>query len=94
MTGAKPFDISKREVWQVFKRVKANRGAAGVDGQSIVIAVKEPAFLVTMEWIFGSVQVQPDLPWWLLVGLDKNIHQQPIQCRRVRCDLLVAEPGR
>lgn len=35
MTKAKPFDISKREVWKAFKRVKANQGAAGVDGQSI-----------------------------------------------------------
>jgi RNA-directed DNA polymerase len=32
---AKPFGISKREVWEAFKKVKANRGAAGVDGQSI-----------------------------------------------------------
>src|ERR1700678_1263208 len=32
---AKPFDIPKREVWKAFKRVKANQGAAGVDGQSI-----------------------------------------------------------
>jgi RNA-directed DNA polymerase len=31
----KPFDIPKREVWQAFKKVKANQGAAGVDGQSI-----------------------------------------------------------
>ena len=32
---AKPFEIPKREVWEAFKRVKANQGAAGVDGQSI-----------------------------------------------------------
>jgi len=32
---AKPFDIPKREVWEAFKKVKANHGAAGVDGQSI-----------------------------------------------------------
>jgi hypothetical protein len=24
MAGAKPFDIPKREVWEAFKRVKAN----------------------------------------------------------------------
>jgi RNA-directed DNA polymerase len=32
---AKPFEIPKREVWEAYKRVKANQGAAGVDGQSI-----------------------------------------------------------
>src|SRR5579863_6329781 len=32
---AKPFDIPKRAVWDAYKRVKANRGAAGVDGQSV-----------------------------------------------------------
>ena len=32
---AKPFDIPKKEVWEAFKHVKANQGAAGVDGQSI-----------------------------------------------------------
>jgi RNA-directed DNA polymerase len=32
---AKPFDIPKREVWEAFKKVRANQGAAGVDGQSV-----------------------------------------------------------
>src|SRR6202521_6470900 len=27
----KPFDISKREVWQAYLKVAANKGAAGVD---------------------------------------------------------------
>ena len=31
----KPFDIPKRLVWEAYQRVKANKGAAGVDGQSI-----------------------------------------------------------
>ena len=32
---AKPFELSKRLVWEAYKRVKANRGAAGVDEQSL-----------------------------------------------------------
>ena len=35
MDKAKPFKIPKRDVWEAFKRVKANQGADGVDGQSI-----------------------------------------------------------
>ena len=35
MAKAKPFDIPKREVWEAFKKVKANQGAAGVDGQTV-----------------------------------------------------------
>lgn len=35
MDKAKPFCISKWEVWEAYKRIKANQGAAGVDGQSI-----------------------------------------------------------
>ncbi|MFC5472420.1 group II intron reverse transcriptase/maturase, partial [Paraherbaspirillum soli] len=32
---AKPFVISKQEVWQAYEQVKAKRGAAGVDGETI-----------------------------------------------------------
>lgn len=35
MNRAKPFSISKGQVWEAYKRVKANHGAAGVDGQTI-----------------------------------------------------------
>jgi RNA-directed DNA polymerase len=31
----KPFEISKWKVWEAYERVKANKGAAGVDEQSI-----------------------------------------------------------
>ena len=35
MDNAKPFCIAKGDVWDAYKRVRANHGAAGVDGQSI-----------------------------------------------------------
>jgi retron-type reverse transcriptase len=40
---AKPFEIPKREVWEAYKRVRANQGAAGVDGQSITEFEKDLA---------------------------------------------------
>jgi group II intron reverse transcriptase/maturase len=33
--SGKPFDISKWEVWEAWERVKANKGAPGVDGCSV-----------------------------------------------------------
>jgi RNA-directed DNA polymerase len=38
---AKPFSIAKRDVWEAYLRVKANRGAAGVDGESIQVFEKD-----------------------------------------------------
>jgi len=35
MDETKPFKISKHVVWEAYKRVKANKGAAGIDGESI-----------------------------------------------------------
>ncbi|HHI92136.1 MAG TPA: group II intron reverse transcriptase/maturase [Gammaproteobacteria bacterium] len=32
---ARSFDISKQLVWQAYKQVKANKGSAGIDGQTI-----------------------------------------------------------
>ena len=35
MDKTKPYEISKTVVWEAYKRVKANKGAAGVDDESI-----------------------------------------------------------
>ena len=37
MKTAKPFDIPKQLVWEAYKEVKDNRGAAGVDKESIEV---------------------------------------------------------
>ena len=33
--STKPFTISKQLVWEAYKRVKANKGAAGIDSESV-----------------------------------------------------------
>ena len=35
MVETKPFGISKRAVWEAYRRVKENGGTAGVDHQSL-----------------------------------------------------------
>ncbi|MEZ5479983.1 MAG: group II intron reverse transcriptase/maturase [Thiolinea sp.] len=35
MDKTKPLPITKRQVWEAYKRVRANKGAAGYDGQSL-----------------------------------------------------------
>ncbi len=37
MTSVKPFDISRRRVLEAYWHVKANRGAAGIDGESLAM---------------------------------------------------------
>ena len=35
VTNPKPYDIPKRRVLEAYRRVKANQGAAGIDGKSL-----------------------------------------------------------
>jgi len=37
MTSTKPFVIAKRAVWEAYQQVKANRGAAGIDEETIAM---------------------------------------------------------
>src|SRR5262249_18450829 len=41
MPEAKPYDIPKQLVWEAYHRVRANRGAAGVDGVSLAAFEKD-----------------------------------------------------
>jgi RNA-directed DNA polymerase len=41
MSEAKPYYIPKQLVWEAYQRVKANQGAAGVDGQSLEMFEKD-----------------------------------------------------
>src|SRR5215831_567254 len=41
MSEAKPYDIPKQLVWEAYQRVKANRGAAGVDRVSLAAFEKD-----------------------------------------------------
>ena len=36
-TSTKPFVIAKRALWEAYQQVKANRGAAGIDDESIAM---------------------------------------------------------
>ena len=37
MISTKPFVIAKRAVWEAYQQVKANRGAAGIDDETIAM---------------------------------------------------------
>jgi group II intron reverse transcriptase/maturase len=41
VSEAKPYVIPKQLVWEAYQRVKANRGAAGVDGESLAAFEKD-----------------------------------------------------
>jgi hypothetical protein len=41
MPEPKPYQIPKRLVWEAYQRVKANRGAAGIDGETLAAFEKD-----------------------------------------------------
>ena len=46
----KSFDIPKELVWEAYLKVKANKGAAGVDGQSFAASHGEPKARASSPW--------------------------------------------
>lgn len=53
MKSAKPFDIPKRLVWEGYKEVKADKGSAGVDEESI--EVFETKLKDNLYWIWNRM---------------------------------------
>ncbi|GLS36906.1 hypothetical protein GCM10010869_24970 [Mesorhizobium tianshanense] len=49
-TTDKPFRIAKRQVYEAYKAVKANQGAAGVDGQTLEMFEKDLAGNLYKVW--------------------------------------------
>ena len=66
MGQAKPFEISKKVVWEAYKRVKANQGAAGVDEESIQdfeVNVKDNLYKLWNRMSSGSYLVSALKVW-------------------------------
>ena len=59
-----------------------------------VIAVEEPALLAAVQRIAGGVEIEHDLRRRGGMGLQEQVHQQPVHRVRVSDDPLVAVPGR
>ena len=56
--------------------------------------MEEPALLLPVQRIIGRIQVKDDLPGRGGMGLEEQLHQQPIDRCRIRRDLLVPVTGR
>ena len=61
---------------------------------AVVIAVKEPAFLVAVQRVVGRVEVEHDLARRFLMGVEKQLDEQPLDRRSIVVDLVIARPLR
>ena len=57
---------------------------------AVVIAVKEPAFLVAVQRVVGRVEVEHDLARRFLMGVEKQLDEQPLDRRSIVVDLVIA----
>ena len=54
------------------------------------IAVKETLFLMPVQWIVGGVEIKDDLRRGRRMGIEKQVHKQRLDRRRVIADLVIA----
>ena len=64
----KPFEISKRAVWEAWEKVRANKGAPGVDGESIADFEKDLKGNLYKIWL---CRVE-DYAEWAVLGADPS----------------------
>lgn len=68
-------------------------GAEDVDRQvavAVVLAVEEPAFLMTVQRVIGGVEIEHDLAWRRVVGFQEQVDEQSFDRLRLVADLVVA----
>ena len=41
-----------------------------------IVAVEEPAFLMTMQWIIGGIKIERDLGWGFRMRIEEQIDEQ------------------
>ena len=57
---------------------------------TVVIAVKEPSFLLPVHWIIRRIKIEDDLTRCTLVRFQKNIEKETSDRRRIMADLMIA----
>jgi hypothetical protein len=57
---------------------------------AVVVAVKEPAFLVAMDRVIGRVQVQDDLLGWARMCLQKQVPEHARNRLAIMADAVIA----
>jgi RNA-directed DNA polymerase len=63
----KSFQIPKQLVWEAYRRVKAKKGAAGVDGQSIADFeedLRNNLYRIWNRMSSGHLSLPVGLVWW------------------------------
>ena len=66
--SGKPFQITKQEVWDAWIKVKGNKGAPGVDGQSIEEFEKDLKNNLYKIWLCRAA----DYAEWAILGADPS----------------------